>query len=1241
MLSCEYVCIQSACHLVQHMGRRCFKRSCDREIGPAYLPLFGLYAADHSLQQWFSDAHIFTEPQEVYFRVKLRLAKGKVPEGIITDYVYLQCADDFRSGRIWSHFEERNQIKDIANLVAYIIWEIASSGRYKMLITEDLDKLTTPLKSLAKLGMMKRKISCLKLHKVIPTFLSEDLRKEFSIWDPLMRWLMNTKLQEGMTSFYGSWENETMETMRLQFMEDLMYKDVPFYGLECYPAKRGDAMHDSKDVDAIIRPYQDGCAPGLYFGNQLICSLDAIVSVKVVGQESNRKTQTCCVQLDRRSGPPIGLDFKTRAAAESFASVLESYYRMQVNFYYSLTEGQLASPSLKILSALRSFGPLREEDAVKNLGGSDGTEGTRMNENLALSYIIYQDCVEFNQLHVLAGGGGTDQAKLVCDVRLQPRPERDLGVDFVVESREGGQDGPVVYIEPGDMRIELNRRYGRQIVPREEKCRGMQCLEEEQLLWYSYTDDPGAATRKNVDTSSQPCLYEEAEISITESQCLGRGLFTDIYRTEHRKQGREVVVKKLTDSRPQVHEAYSRGVAHLHSLRHCSQIFVRYYGQMLLPPLRFVMESIPSFSLSQRLSQTPRLNLLQISTILMQLGHCLYDLKAKKMTYGSFCCKKILIHQETLERIRIRLGDPGNNFFLDTLDIDDQQNGQRLPWVAVERFTNLACHTIESEMYAVGTTIWEILTGKDPVQEIPHSVKDFFLRGNTLQAPGPSHVEAWVASQNFEGAKPTVADEAVSTYCKEARAEALSSGGESTTTSGFTTSGDTVTTTVSDPAQGDGAGQKVPAKQQIREELVRLMQQCWMRESSERPTPNSFILVVKKVQELAQQVKEEDPQWQARLVLEALQETHNITNPQAAQQLHETLSDRADASTAGGSDVDDNIARVQNLLMQSSNKFIDSSLLRYPETEDVLGSGTFGQVVKATLMPACESRQAQRQQMQAGGGTPVAVKRMSNESSANKLVFLKEALSWSNLHDQTGHTNSNIVMLHGIVLPTQSNPSSPLLLVMEYADKGSLETYVKSLRTQLGDVNVKGALVEIAKDITKGMEFLSEKKLIHGDLATRNILLFSKSSSRLPRAKITDFGLSHWLKEGLYYQKKTTTPIPVYWLAVEVLQEQRYNHKSDVWSFGTVLWEMFSGRDPVRDFNNPALRNKECPDPVEIIRDLINKYQRGERLPSPEHCPPVIYKIMQDCWDMDQDRRPPFSELTERLGRLTERDLAN
>ncbi|XP_046978932.1 vascular endothelial growth factor receptor 1 isoform X3 [Vanessa cardui] len=165
-------------------------------------------------------------------------------------------------------------------------------------------------------------------------------------------------------------------------------------------------------------------------------------------------------------------------------------------------------------------------------------------------------------------------------------------------------------------------------------------------------------------------------------------------------------------------------------------------------------------------------------------------------------------------------------------------------------------------------------------------------------------------------------------------------------------------------------------------------------------------------------------------------------------------------------------------------------------------------------------------------------------------------------------------------------------------------------------------LLAWAFQIARGMEYLANRKVLHGDLAARNILLAEDNI-----VKICDFGLARSIYKNDEYKKQENSPLPVKWLAIECMTDRIFSTQSDVWSFGIVLWELFS--------------LAKTPYPNVSPTSLVQWLSDGHRLDKPQYADSKLYDVMLRCWQQKPTARPNFSQLQEILGSFLEDNVRN
>ncbi|XP_038641574.1 fibroblast growth factor receptor 1-like isoform X3 [Scyliorhinus canicula] len=275
-----------------------------------------------------------------------------------------------------------------------------------------------------------------------------------------------------------------------------------------------------------------------------------------------------------------------------------------------------------------------------------------------------------------------------------------------------------------------------------------------------------------------------------------------------------------------------------------------------------------------------------------------------------------------------------------------------------------------------------------------------------------------------------------------------------------------------------------------------------------------------------------------------------------------------------------------------------------------LGEGCFGQVVMGETIGIDKDKPNRP--------VTVAVKMLKADATEKDLSDLISEMEMMKMIGK----HKNIINLLGAC--TQDGP---LYVIVEFASKGNLREYLRVRRPPgmeycynpthhiaVEQLSFKD-LVSCGYQVSRGMEYLASRKCIHRDLAARNVLVTEDNVM-----KIADFGLARDIHHIDYYKKTTNGRLPVKWMAPEALFDRIYTHQSDVWSFGVLLWEIFTlGGSPY-----PGI-------PVEELFKLLKE---GHRMDKPSNCTNELYMTMRDCWHVMPSQRPTFKQLVEDLDRI-------
>uniref|UniRef100_A0A7E4VPF5 Tyrosine-protein kinase n=1 Tax=Panagrellus redivivus TaxID=6233 RepID=A0A7E4VPF5_PANRE len=255
-----------------------------------------------------------------------------------------------------------------------------------------------------------------------------------------------------------------------------------------------------------------------------------------------------------------------------------------------------------------------------------------------------------------------------------------------------------------------------------------------------------------------------------------------------------------------------------------------------------------------------------------------------------------------------------------------------------------------------------------------------------------------------------------------------------------------------------------------------------------------------------------------------------------------------------------------------------------------LGEGAFGEVYLAEFSGAT-------------GKSEVAVKTMRDEASREaRLKFMKEA----RLMRKFAH--KHVVRIFGVAVH-----ENPLMIVMEFCTGGSLVSYLRKNKEKMS----LGTKLRFVTEAADGLWYLERMKCIHRDIAARNCLLTGKNE-----LKISDFGMSD---DKMSLQDDKIEKVPVKWLAPETMQQRLYSTSSDVWSYGIMVWEVYSeGADPYPGWTNLQTRAKV------VMHDY--------RMEMPKDTPKAVSTLIAQCWEKEPGKRPNFGTIYKKLKEINKKE---
>lgn len=878
------------------------------------------------------------------------------------------------------------------------------------------------------------------------------------------------------------------------------------------------------------------------------------------------------IEISRKNGVPLYFRLMSDSDTTSLLALLCGYYRVAEKWTFSLCT-ELKFPVLELLLSSKVHGPVTRAFAEEKLKKTNFKKG---------SFLVRQCTSDHHKLylHFCSRDGCKPEEVTILEEKGLFRLQKDLATHMPLQLREQFRTvGELVLaLRTVPSSIELTN-----CVHPSEFDRTMSLLLcRTDTQWRE--DTLGKLTQGQEKVYIQPNSLSRYEVT------LARGRMCSVWKGMWHRSAQEtktVAIKQLNKSLLGSHLLQFMSLANKALMWDdgslaSAQGFCLPFNEE--PPVLvteyFELGPLPQYLNSYRTTLQP-VDLLEAATCLARALHYLED---NNLVHGDIRARNMFVAQHTESQFKVKLCEGGlegpSSEDVHWLDFQQLQAVLSSEGGAGQVHQGHVHPTLPGDVWSFGTTLWEIFSlGQTPLPLVPwQEAAKQYMAGYRLPWPGP----AQLASPLYN----------IMNDC----------------------------------------WQPVPGQRKQPQAIMRDINQLLYKVFNSRriheyvtidvgpPSPStpatitpSHSVSVSTRSSLSMDLAS-PPVTQTLVpmftdISRKLLEKHNLSDFGSSSPL---INDSRSGSSLAGSMFNTDMSAITcqtsldwgslggggGLYSISSIYQLEDSHIEYT-TDFPLGEGNFGVVYKGVRTRSD------------GDWEQVAIKMIKDTDTMSNTAH-DDMEREVNLMKKLSH--ENIVKIKGVLT---DGPST--IIVMEFIREGSLDRYLQVNRHNL---DYPKQLFGYSQNIVDGMEYLTHNKIIHRDLAARNILVADQET-----VKISDFGLARQASNNDFYVMTSTTNIPVRWEAIECLTHRKYSHKSDVWSFGVTLWEMFAfGATPAlsgcQDFFTCYQRQRQD------FRDWLSKLEEGVRLPQTELCPNFLYsRVMLACWLKDPQARPTFLQL--------------